>query len=598
MENDIIRNEYPRPQFVRDLWQNLNGKWEFAFDDNDRGEKEQWFLDKEFEHEIIVPFCYQSELSGIEDNKQHHIIWYKREFELAEDFVDKRVFLNFEAVDYKTRLWVNGKFVGEHKGGHVPFKFDITNHLKEANNKIVVRVEDKNKCNQPIGKQSWKDDNFLCWYTRTTGIWQTVWLEAVDDFHLTEVKMTPDIDQGQLEIEAYTSDYYQAGLLEVEISFQGELIKKISTNIKESKTNLSVDVSSKSSNFRLEYWSPENPRLYDIKFRLKDKGKIKDEVDSYFGMRKISLKENGKILLNNKEYYQKLILDQGYYNQGLMTATSDQDFINDIKKIKAMGFNGVRKHQKIEDRRFMYWCDKLGLLMWAEMPSAFEFDDRAINNFIAENQKMIKKHYNHPSVITWVLLNESWGVNEIYSNSKQQSFSDALYHLTKALDDSRPVISNDGWEHTTSDILTIHDYVEDADTFKEKYKDKTKVVNGSPSITSRKENYSQGYSYDNQPIMISEYGGIAFDASNNKQEDSWGYGDDVSDKEEFLERFKKLTHAIMDLDYIFGFCYTQLTDVEQEINGLLDEKHNLKFASEKIKEILNYKYDYQNSLDV
>ena len=585
----VPRPEYPRPQFIREQWLNLNGEWSFSFDDNDKGEVEEWFKDKNFPRQINVPYCYQSDLSGIDDKDKHNIVWYQRDFALPESMAGKEIILNFEAVDYKTKVWVNGQFVGEHKGGHIPFSFNITNALKEEKNKITVRVEDNNERIQPIGKQSWKEDNFLCWYTRTTGIWQTVWLEAVEEFHLDRVKMTPDIDKGQLDVEAYTNNG-DNGYLEIEVYLEDELVTKAGIQIKEGKAKLAIDVSSKRRDFRIDYWSPEDPTLYDIKFTLKQEDKVVDEVESYFGMRKISIKD-GKILLNNKEYYQKLILDQGYYGDGLLTARSEQDFIDDIKKVKEMGFNGVRKHQKIEDSRFMYWCDKLGLLMWAEMPSAFEFDDRAIDNIVYETKEMIKKHYNHPAVITWALLNESWGINEVHSNEQQQSFADSLYHLTKAMDDTRLILANDGWEHTTSDILTLHEYTEDTELFNKRYQDKSEAVRGSTSITSMKQNFAQGYQYQEEPIMISEFGGIAFAESDSDDEDDWGYGDRVSNEEDFLNRFEEITKTIINTDYMSGFCYTQLTDVQQEINGLLDEDHNYKFDPQKIRKVLEAKYN-------
>ena len=585
----VPRPEYPRPQFIREQWLNLNGEWSFSFDDNDKGEVEEWFKDKNFPRQINVPYCYQSDLSGIDDKDKHNIVWYQRDFALPESMAGKEIILNFEAVDYKTKVWVNGQFVGEHKGGHIPFSFNITNALKEEKNKITVRVEDNNERIQPIGKQSWKEDNFLCWYTRTTGIWQTVWLEAVEEFHLDRVKMTPDIDKGQLDVEAYINNG-DNGYLEIEVYLEDELVTKAGIQIKEGKAKLAIDVSSKRRDFRIDYWSPEDPTLYDIKFTLKQEDKVVDEVESYFGMRKISIKD-GKILLNNKEYYQKLILDQGYYGDGLLTARSEQDFIDDIKKVKEMGFNGVRKHQKIEDSRFMYWCDKLGLLMWAEMPSAFEFDDRAIDNIVYETKEMIKKHYNHPAVITWALLNESWGINEVHSNEQQQSFADSLYHLTKAMDDTRLILANDGWEHTTSDILTLHEYTEDTELFNKRYQDKSEAVRGSTSITSMKQNFAQGYQYQEEPIMISEFGGIAFAESDSDDEDDWGYGDRVSNEEDFLNRFEEITKTIINTDYMSGFCYTQLTDVQQEINGLLDEDHNYKFDPQKIRKVLEAKYN-------
>lgn len=584
-EEDVKLN-YPRPQFIRKEWFDLNGEWDFDFDDLDIGEKEQWYEEKEFNKKIIVPFCYQSKLSGIGDKSNHEIVWYKRTFDFK--LLEKNItFIRFEAIDYKTKVWINKKYVGVHDGGYVPFKFDITNHLINGKNEIVIRAIDENNCDQLIGKQSWKRNNFLCWYTRTTGIWQSVWMETVNDFHIESVKIIPNIDKSIVEIEAYLVGGNVEGYFEARISFRGEFIRRAGISVKNNKVNLSIDVSFESPDFRVEYWSPDTPNLYDITFVLSDANKITDYVESYFGMRKVSTK-NQKVLLNNKEFYQKLILDQGYYGDGIMTPKSIDDLINDLIKIKDMGFNGVRKHQKVEDNKYMYLCDKLGLVMWAEIPSSFEFSDKSIGNVIKDIPEIIKKHYNHPCVIIYTLLNESWGVNEIYANEKQQSLANSVYYLAKSLDNSRLIIGNDGWEHTISDILTIHDYNSEGELIRKMYADKNKLVNGSPSITSKRQNYCEGYRYRNEPIIISEYGGIGY--SNIKNSKYWGYGNRPKNKEEVIERIKNITHAIMDIDDVCGFCYTQLSDVEQEINGLLDERHEYKFDPKAIREILNYKH--------
>lgn len=579
--SNIPRTEYPRPQFERELWTNLNGQWDFEFDDSNAGEKEKWFLDKSFSKKITVPFCFQSPLSGIGDKSIHDVVWYKRSFNLPENFKGKQVKINFGAVDYITKLWVNGDLVGNHSGGHTAFSFNITNYLTEGENVIVIRVEDDSfECTQPRGKQSWKVENFGCWYTRTTGIWQTVWLEALDKTQIERVKMTPNIDNRSLHIEVFTPEVYEDTILETEIYFEGEYVNTSYVKLTERRTSYSIDVCAKAIDFKVRYWFPGDPHLYDIKFKLKKQNEVKDEVKSYFGMRKISIRD-GKILLNNKEYYQRLILDQGYFGDGLLTAESDQMFIDDIKKIKAMGFNGLRKHQKIEDPRFLYWCDKLGLLVWAEMPSTYEFNDTAVENIINEWTEAIKQQYNHPCIVTWTLLNESWGINEVHSNKKQQSLANSLYYLVKSMDQSRLAVSNDGWEHTITDILTIHDYEESGDAFRRNYNNKYKVVNGAPSLGNTKMTYADGYKYSGQPVIISEYGGIAF-----AEDKGWGYGNKVETEEQFIARFESITKAIMDLDYVCGYCYTQLTDVEQEVNGLMDWNHNLKFDIKKIYDIV------------
>lgn len=588
MSSTGIRPEYPRPQFKRKLWLNLNGDWDFEFDDLNLGEKEEWqrggFL---LSKKIVVPFCYQSKLSGIGEDSKHDVVWYKKTFELPESFKRKRAFINFGASDYMTKLWVNGIFVGYHKGGHVGFGFDITNYINSGENTLAVRVEDAYyDCTQPRGKQSWKDSNFGCWYTRTTGIWQTVWLEAVEDVYIERIKMTPDVDNRLLHIEAYFNKVVDNLTFQADIHFEGKFINRASVLVNKQTMRFSVDVGTDEIDFKVMLWFPGYPKLYDIKFNLFSVDKQYDEVESYFGMRKVEARD-GKIYLNNRPYYQRLILDQGYFGDGLLTAESDELFVHDIKTIKEMGFNGLRKHQKIEDPRFLYWCDKLGMLVWAEMPSAYEFNDRAIENVLYEWQEAVKQQYNNPSIIVWTLLNESWGINEIASNEKQQSHLNSLYYMVKSYDASRLIVGNDGWEHCLTDILTIHDYIEDGDQFAKIYKNKGEIVNAAPSIVSNKANYAKGYSYKGQPIVISEYGGIAFNKSAG-----WGYGKKVTTEEEFIERFKKITHAIMNTDYICGFCYTQLTDVQQEVNGLMDEHHRVKFDVNRIREVVVYKKEY------
>ena len=579
---------YPNPQFAREGFSDLCGAWDFSFDKKDQGEKQGWFKpEHKLESKINVPFCFESDLSGVERNESANIVWYSRTFSLTE-VGTKRIKINFEASDYITKLWINGVFVGDHKGGHIPFSFEITNSAVKGENEISVRVEDNNLCSQPVGKQSWKDHNFLCWYTRTTGIWQPVWIEVLSETFIEKVKITPKVETGCVEIDAYINGNSDDLMFEAKVSFEGQLINACSFAVKNNRLKFSIDVSSEIPNFRINYWTPDAPHLYDIKFTLKSGDKVFDTVDSYFGMRSIETRGTD-ILLNKQKFYQKLILDQGYFNKGLMTARSIDDLIGDVVKIKGMGFNGARKHQKIENHKYLYLCDKLGLVLWAEMPSAFEFSDRAVQNHLNEIDGLVEKHYNHPSVIAYTLMNESWGINEIYSNKEQQNFVNALYYLNKSLDSSRLIIGNDGWEHTLTDILTIHDYCADAEKMKKQYEKKDAALNGAPSLTSSRSNYCEGYKYNNIPVMISEYGGIAY--SENESEENWGYGNRLKTKEEVLDRIKKLSETVMDIDYVCGFCYTQLSDVEQEINGLLDADHNYKFDPKEISKILNYKHN-------
>lgn len=580
------RLNYPRPQFMRKKWKDLNGSWKFEFDDKNVGIIERWYEKKEFNMEIQVPYVYQSKKSGIEINEQHNVIWYKKKFtyELSEK---QDLLLHFEAVDYESDVWINGIYLGKNIGGWTPFNFNLTNFLVKGENEVTVRVEDYNKCTQLLGKQSWKDENFLCWYTRTVGIWQQVWLEEVSSYRIKEFKMTTDLGKSELTVDMYLEGISKKGTLITKIYFGSEIIREVSISIKNERAIFTIDISSDTPNFRVNYWTPNTPNLYDINFILLDQEIESDYVESYFGVRSIEAK-NGMINLNNLNFYQKLILDQGYYEDGLMTS-SITELYHDLNTIKEMGFNGVRKHQKVEDNRYMYLCDKLGLVMWAEMPSPFEFSIKTMDNILRELPLIIKKHWNHPSVIVYTLMNESWGVNEIYKNKSQQNFVDSLYNIVKAYDNTRLIIGNDGWEHVKTDVLAVHDYNSNFNLLKKAWNNKEEAILKPPSLTSMRQNFAENYKYDNQPIIISEFGGIAC-ANENEFKDSWGYGNRPKSKDEAFERFKNLIETVMNIEYLSGFCYTQLTDVEQEINGLLDYKHMSKFDIKLIKEILDSKH--------
>lgn len=569
--------EYPNPQKIRKKWVDLNGEWRIYFPK--KGSANTGVPDvKCFTETLEVPYSYTFKKS-IEDKEYHPIMWYFREFSINVQ-QNKQYLLNFEAVDYSCEIWFNDQLVFLHTGGHTPFEIDITSFIKKMN-KVFVKVTDYNLVTQPIGKQKWKEENFLCWYTRTIGIWQNVWIEEVGMNYLKKVITIPNVSSSSIEIDAYISQPTDA-VLEVEVSYKNEIIGKLATTFKNGRAKFSMDVSTNSANFRLHYWSPETPNLYDIEYRIIVDGKIEDQIFSYFGMRNIRSFQN-KIYLNEQSLYQKLILNQGYYSESGLTGTA-KECEEDIIKIKEMGFNGHRIHQKVESHRMLYLCDKLGLITWAEFPSTFEFSLLSIKNTMNEIPAFIQKHINHPSVLVYVLMNESWGVNEIAGNYREQNFVDALYHQVKAYDDSRLVIGNDGWEQTKTDICTIHDYNSNEKTLLDSYKEKHSVFNGCPSLTSGRKVFCKNYVSENIPLIISEYGGIAY--SETKDEFSWGYGNRIDSKEEVIEKIKNLTEAVMKIEFCCGFCYTQFTDVEQEVNGLLTKDHQYKFDPKIIRNIL------------
>jgi hypothetical protein len=454
--------------------------------------------------------------------------------------------------------------------------------VKDGDNEITVRAEDSYSLSQPRGKQRWKDENFGCWYIQTTGIWKTVWLEEVNEVFIESVKMTPVLSDGRLNIEANIAGMLCEELeLIAEISYKDIFVSRASVSTKEALCVFSADVASLNViEWKILTWLPENPALYDICFTLKRKGEKIDEVLSYFGMRDIRI-EKSQILLNGSPLYQRLILDQGYWKDSHLTPPNENALIEDIDKVMSAGYNGVRKHQKIEDELFLYWADVKGLLVWSEIPATYAFTAEAMNNFTREWMEVVRQNYNHPSIITWTPFNESWGVPFIKNNLSEQRFTEAIYFLTKAYDAMRPVICNDGWEHTISDIITLHDYEEDGGDFLKRYEERlNEILNNELFHNKDKTAFANGYKYAGQPVIISEFGGIAFNS-----DAGWGYGNKVSSKEEYIKRFDSITNAIKKIDFICGYCYTQVTDVQQEINGIMDIKRRFKVDPAILKEI-------------
>ncbi|MDF2959434.1 MAG: glycoside hydrolase family 2 sugar binding protein [Paenibacillus sp.] len=577
------RQEYPRPQFERQEWVNLNGEWEFEFDDSRVGGKERWHCGStSFSKRIQVPFTFQSPLSGIGDNEFHDLVWYRRSFTVPSAWNGKRVHLHFGAVDYLATVWVNGEQVAFHEGGHTPFSADITDALQPGDNILVVKAEDFSRdISLPRGKQYWLPKSARIFYTRTTGIWQTVWMEPVNDSYLEKVRMTPDIDQGLLELRTIVKGHSKSDdlRLKVEISFENEPISEDLYWLKENDETRSLVLQDYLNFRRCHLWSPESPSLYDIRFTLIKNGKEVDRVSSYFGMRKISV-ENGRVMLNNQAYYLRMVLDQGYFPDGNLTPPSDEAIRRDVELTKEMGFNGARKHQKIEDPRFHYWCDKLGLIMWGEAANAYQYSTEYTRRFTKEWQEAIDRDYNHPCIVAWVPLNESWGVWNIRTSVLEQQHALTMYHLTKSLDSSRLVVSNDGWEHMKTDLCTIHDYEPSQEVLEERYSTVDRAIN---SIRNHnRQTFAGGMKYEGQPILVTEFGGIAFKKSDWE---GWGYSG-ADNEEDFLKKLKATVDPMLTSPVVDGFCYTQLTDVEQEINGLLTYDREPKAPVEKIREII------------
>ena len=572
------QKDYPRPQLVRSQWTNLNGNWEFAFDDDQTGEVNGFVTTFPKSQNIVVPFTYETKMSTIGDERPHNQVWYRRSFS-AKPVSGERTLIHFEGVDYEAKVWINGHFAGSHVGGYARFTVDATDYLKEGENELIVSARDSFDMQIPRGKQRWYDHNYACWYVQTTGIWKTVWMETVPAAHITNIKLTPDIDRKTITVELWAAAPQFPCTVEFELSYQGKPLLSQTNAMLGKRATFCLPVDAQNAEGVLEpvhLWSPEEPALYDLNLSLCTKTST-DTVATYFGMRSIETRD-GQVLLNHHPLYQRLLLDQGYWSDSHLTPPSEEALVEDIDKTIQLGYNGVRKHMKVEDERFLYWADVKGLLVWSEFPATFAFGDDAIEAFTEQWMEVVRQNYSHPSIITWTPFNESWGVPEIQTEHIQQSFTEGIYHLTKAFDPMRPVITNDGWEHTISDIITLHDYEPDGAAFLARYQQKDAILENRLFPNLDKPAFANGYAYRGQPVILSEFGGIAFDQAG----EGWGYGDKVADKEAFLDRFTKTVYAIQDTPWICGFCYTQTTDVQQEINGLMTEQREFKVDPDAI----------------
>jgi len=583
-KNGVPRPEYPRPQFVRDKWLNLNGEWEFAFDDADEGIKNSWYSRQDLPQRIVVPFAYQAEMSGVNDKSVHEIVWYARNFEVPKEWAGCDVLLNFGAVDYYSTVWVNGDEVGHNQGGHVPFQFEIAPYLREGTNRVMLRVEDRQDPRQPRGKQSFTGQPFGIDYYCTTGIWQTVWLEATPAIRIEELRTIPVADRNILYLSVFLHAPSSNWRIEVEIFDDDRLVTRQETRTAVATGQFMLTIP------YAKLWYPHAPHLYDLKVRLYEGDQLLDEISSYFGMRSIELR-NGQVLINGEPTYLKMVLDQGYWPGGYMTAPTDEALQTDIGWIKMFGFNGARKHQKIEDPRWLYWCDRLGLLVWEEMPNAREWSPDAEELLSAEWQRAVRRDYNHPCIIAWVPVNESMGFPGLQQeHAGQYAFIERMVRTTRRLDATRPVIDNDGWEHTDiCDICAIHDYTPTAERLRERYLDK--ISGGQLPMQvwlPEKPLFARGSKYRGQPIILSEVGGflnIPPDIPPEQRDLLYRFYDSFNTPEEFAAKYEDLMRGISSLKFLAGYCYTQLTDIEQEINGLLTFDRQPKVPAHHIYEI-------------
>lgn len=575
---EIPRAEHPRPQFQRPQWLNLNGAWEFEFDDGNIGLDQNWAGGgKRFSRNITVPFCFESPAGGIADPSFHPWVWYRRTLAVPSEWTGRRVLLHFGAVDYRAMVWVNGQLAGRHEGGHTPFFFDVTPLLKTGPNVLTLRAEDPPTDRSiPRGKQYWEPQSRGIFYSRTSGIWQTVWLEPVPETHLRQVRITPNND-GTARVEGRIASPQPDLELHATVSFRQQTVASGMSRAEGARASAVVGV----TNPRL--WSPNTPNLYDVTFELRRGEVVLDRVDSYFGFRSVAT-DRGRILINGRPTYLKMVLDQGYWPQSNLTPPSDEAIQYDIRMTKEMGFNGARKHQKLEDPRYLYWADRMGLFVSSEMANAYLFDEDYVERFTKEWIEAVERDYNHPSIILWAPINESWGVPSL-ADPRQQNHLKALYTLTRSLDATRPVIDNEGWEHTDmTDVFAVHNYARTGDLLYEIYKDLGKP--GAPLPQGGRGALVAGYSYNGSPFALTEFGGIAFIPPGHQvPKEAWGYSGVEKTAEAALDRLRGLYAAIARIPAFAGLCYTQITDVEQEINGLMTYDRKPKFDVKVVREI-------------
>lgn len=575
----VPRPEFPQPQFERKDWLNLNGPWQFAFDDGDVGLKEAWYDGKgRFDRTIVVPFVFESPKSGIGDPSFHPVVWYQRDVTLPQGWSGRRVLLKFGAVDYHATVWVNGQQVGQHEGGSAPFGFDITDLLTTGTNRIVVRAFDPPTDRfLPRGKQYWKPKSEGIFYTRTTGIWQTVWLEATGDSYLTHVRISPTMD-GSVRFDARVGrPSTTVQTLRATVSFDGTEVARGEAAVDGPRGTLGLRVADPRT------WNVGAGNLYDVRLELLRDGAVVDTVHTYYGYREVSVDQAG-LQINGRRTYLRMVLDQGYWPESLLTPPTDEAIQYDIKTAQAMGFNGARKHQKVEDPRFLYWADKLGYLVSSEAANAYLYDDQYVQRFTREWLEVMERDINHPSIVMWIPINESWGVPNL-RDPRQQAHLKANYHLTKSIDSTRLVIENDGWEHVdTTDLFGIHDYSRSGEEFLRRYRvlddPKARIPDNARAALV------PGFEYNGSPIFLSEFGGIAYHLPGSPAPDgAWGYSGVEKTPADALARLKGIYEAIRRTPRIIGVCYTQLTDVEQEINGLLTYDRKPKFDVNAVKAI-------------
>jgi len=589
---------HPRPQLVRAGWAVLDGPWRFAHDDEDRGVADRWYDpsgEARFDREIRVPFPPESSASGIGDTGFHAVVWYRRTVTARDLGAEpgRLTLVHFGAVDHEARVWCDGVLVGEHVGGQTPFTVDVTGLLgddPDAEHVLVVRAQDDpHDTSQPRGKQDWEREPHGIWYHRTTGIWQTVWAESVPPQHVVDLAWTADPAAATVRAELTLAGRpVEPVSVTVELTLGDEVLAEVTTRVAGPRAvlDLAVPAVANGQDRARLLWSPEHPALVDARVVVRAGAEVLDEVSSYLGLRTAEV-GGGRFLLNGRPYYVRSVLGQGYWPDTHLAAPGPDALRREVELIKELGFNAVRVHQKVEDPRFLYWADRLGLLVWGETAAAFEFSVHAVELLTREWLEILRRDRSHPSIVTWVPLNESWGVQDIATDPAQLAYASALSALTRAVDPTRPVVSNDGWEHVDSDILGVHDYTSEPEVLVARYGDDRAVEDtiSGPGPQDRRLVLTAGQTarWDDgrAPLMITEFGGV----SHRGDPSTWGYAE-VSSDAEYARLLSGLFGALRSCPGVAGFCYTQLVDTLQEANGLLTADRRPKLPVETFREIV------------
>lgn len=572
----MIPKDYPRPNMYRKSWRSLNGSWEFDFYDDAFVLSHKEKLAESFSNTIQVPFTYQTNLSGIETDDIHERVVYRRKLHLTDAEREGRVLLHFAAVDFIAEVWIDAVRIGSHTGGYTPFYFDIGSFFEnERTVTLSLVVEDKPSAEQPRGKQAIAAP-FACWYTAVSGIWQSVWLEFLPEVHIAGLTAEQYADNGTAAFRLQISAPGKECRIAAEVKLAGERVASSMCNCHYPSTEVHFTVPD------VHKWSPEKPNLYEVHFSLMQKDVVVDHVETYLSFREIEVMSDG-LYINQQRYFQKLILMQGYWKEGGYSAPDADSFDKDILRAQEMGFNGCRMHMKFEDPRFLYAADRLGFLVWGEAPSFYSFTEKSCSVFQKELTEILNRDKRHPSLIAWVIGNESWGIKDIGESDRIRAWLNEIVELTRRIDPTRPVISNDGWEHLDSDIMTLHSYEHNTESLRGDWERARK--NERCGIHRRVFNL---HSKDmlKFPWVLSEFGAVSFLGETDKLE-HWGYGDTAESKHAFLTLFRQIIDAAAALDGISGWCYTQFSDIEKEKNGLLFADRTPKVEPSLIKEIIN-----------